>query len=337
MFPPDPDLNVRAQVREFVWSALHSGQPMPGSTAVREHIGAGSLTTITSELRKIRAEWAELQRRQSTLPGLPASVAHYAAPFLQNLWKDACQQAETALRPPLEEAHQAVQALKTRLAECEDQLIAKVRDHGQLQTDWRHRGQLLEERGRALDRLQHELDRARQQAQAEREAAQQQQRALQQAHAADLAAAEAAGRQSATRLSLLHDELLATRQQAETERARLQDSHQAALREQAQQLEQQRQKALTQGQELVQLRQQLVHRSEAAEQAAQETAAQKALVTELISALKERDGQLHALQQQLAATQAEQAATQAKLDTILQRLSPLPSALAATGEAQRST
>lgn len=316
--------DARAQTRDIAWRELRASGQLPASTAVLAEIGRGSLSTITSELRKVRAEWEEEQRRQSVLPDLPAPFAQYAAPFLQSLWADAYRQAQAEFAPLQQAWSEARQALQARLAECEDQLIAGNEHLAALVREREHAERLAAEKARALEGLQTEHEHLRRQGQADREEWKREREALEAGFERERAAAAQALRQQETRYSLLNDELIAERQQSARELARLRDGQQAAQRDQALLLDQLRQKTALLGTELALAREQLAQARLDAERQAERLGLAEAESGQAAQALKAREAELAAARQEAASARAAYAEARHALDGMLRRLAQGP-------------
>ncbi|ECC3917464.1 hypothetical protein DJ252_22495 [Salmonella enterica subsp. enterica serovar Uzaramo] len=87
---PSPDMVRR--IEDAAAALIAAGIPYPTNLRVRDHLGGGSLATISPVMRAFRARQRE-QAREETLP-LPPELAQLLTGQLTLLWQAAVKQAE---------------------------------------------------------------------------------------------------------------------------------------------------------------------------------------------------------------------------------------------------
>ncbi|EKS2272060.1 DNA-binding protein, partial [Salmonella enterica] len=87
---PSPDMVRR--IEDAAAALIAAGTPNPTNVQVRDHLGSGSLATISPVMRAFRARQRE-QAREETLP-LPPELAQLLTGHLGLLWQAAVQQAD---------------------------------------------------------------------------------------------------------------------------------------------------------------------------------------------------------------------------------------------------
>ncbi|EBH2659623.1 hypothetical protein DRL16_23790 [Salmonella enterica subsp. enterica serovar Bredeney] len=87
---PSPDMVRR--IEDAAAALIAAGIPYPTNLRVRDHLGGGSLATISPVMRAFRARQSE-QAREETLP-LPPELAKLLTGQLTLLWQAAVKQAE---------------------------------------------------------------------------------------------------------------------------------------------------------------------------------------------------------------------------------------------------
>jgi chromosome segregation ATPase len=138
---PSPDMVRR--IEDAAAALIAAGTPTPTNVQVRDHLGGGSLATISPVMRAFRARQRELDSDQT--PVLPAELAQLLTGQLSLLWQAAVKQAETGAQAAreqadadIEQADQERDTAQARVAELESEL-AVLRE---VQTE---RDRLLEE------------------------------------------------------------------------------------------------------------------------------------------------------------------------------------------------
>ncbi|HFD9223438.1 TPA: DNA-binding protein [Salmonella enterica] len=122
---PSPDMVRR--IEDAAAALIAAGIPYPTNLRVRDHLGGGSLATISPVMRAFRARQRE-QAREETLP-LPPELARLLTGQLTLLWQAAVKQAENDTLAAREQADADTEqadlerdAALTRVAELESEL-----------------------------------------------------------------------------------------------------------------------------------------------------------------------------------------------------------------------
>ncbi|HEY2452401.1 MAG TPA: DNA-binding protein [Scandinavium sp.] len=138
---PSPDMVRR--IEDAAAALIATGIPNPTNVQVRDHLGGGSLATISPVMRAFRARQREQESDQA--PALPAELAQLLTGQLTLLWQAAVKQAETGVLAAREQADADIEqadlerdTAQSRVAELESEL-AVLRE---VQTE---RDRLLEE------------------------------------------------------------------------------------------------------------------------------------------------------------------------------------------------
>lgn len=87
---PSPDMVRR--IEDAAAALIAAGTPNPTNIQVRDHLGGGSLATISPVMRAFRARQRE-QTREDPLP-LPPELQQLLTGQLGLLWQAACKQAD---------------------------------------------------------------------------------------------------------------------------------------------------------------------------------------------------------------------------------------------------
>ncbi|EIZ2109974.1 DNA-binding protein [Salmonella enterica] len=122
---PSPDMVRR--IEDAAAALIAAGTPYPTNVRVRDHLGGGSLATISPVMRAFRARQRE-QAREETLP-LPPELAQLLTGQLTLLWQAAVKQAENDTLAAREQADADTEqadierdAALARVAELESEL-----------------------------------------------------------------------------------------------------------------------------------------------------------------------------------------------------------------------
>jgi septal ring factor EnvC (AmiA/AmiB activator) len=122
---PSPDMVRR--IEDAAAALIASGTPNPTNVQVRDHLGGGSLATISPVMRAFRARQRE-QTREETLP-LPPELAQLLTGQLALLWQAAVKQADAGALAAREQADADIEqadlerdTAHVRVAELESQL-----------------------------------------------------------------------------------------------------------------------------------------------------------------------------------------------------------------------
>lgn len=122
---PSPDMVRR--IEDAAAALIAAGTPNPTNIQVRDHLGGGSLTTISPVMRAFRARQRELAREE-TLP-IPPELQQLLTGQLALLWQAAVKQAENdtlAAREQAdadtEQADRERDAALSRVADLESEL-----------------------------------------------------------------------------------------------------------------------------------------------------------------------------------------------------------------------
>lgn len=122
---PSPDMVRR--IEDAAAALIAAGNPNPTNVQVRDHLGGGSLASISPVMRAFRAR----QREQDSdrTPVLPAELAQLLTGQLSLLWQAAVRQADAdtlAAREQadadIEQADQERDTAQARVAELESEL-----------------------------------------------------------------------------------------------------------------------------------------------------------------------------------------------------------------------
>ncbi|QXN65150.1 DNA-binding protein [Serratia fonticola] len=122
---PSPDMVRR--IEDAAAALIAAGTPNPTNMQVRDHLGSGSLATISPVMRAFRAR----QRAQESdqVPVLPAELAQLLTGQLALLWQAAVKQAEAGALATREQADADIEqadlerdTAQTRVAELESEL-----------------------------------------------------------------------------------------------------------------------------------------------------------------------------------------------------------------------
>lgn len=122
---PSPDMVRR--IEDAAAALIAAGTPNPTNVQVRDHLGGGSLATISPVMRAFRARQRE-QAREETLP-IPPELAQLLTGQLSLLWQAAVQQADAGALAAREQADADIEqadlerdAALARVAERESEL-----------------------------------------------------------------------------------------------------------------------------------------------------------------------------------------------------------------------
>ncbi|EBU5257260.1 hypothetical protein BFK02_004630 [Salmonella enterica subsp. enterica serovar Java] len=122
---PSPDMVRRIEAAAA--ALIAAGTPNPTNVQVRDHLGGGSLATISPVMRAFRARQRE-QVREETLP-LPPELAQLLTGQLTLLWQAAVQQADAGALGAREQADADIEqadierdAALAKVAELESEL-----------------------------------------------------------------------------------------------------------------------------------------------------------------------------------------------------------------------
>lgn len=122
---PSPDMVRR--IEDAAAALIAAGTPNPTNVRVRDHLGGGSLATISPVMRAFRARQRELAREE-TLP-LPPELAQLLSGQLSLLWQAAVRQAGAETLAAREQADADTEqadlerdAAQARVAELESEL-----------------------------------------------------------------------------------------------------------------------------------------------------------------------------------------------------------------------
>lgn len=97
-----PSPNMVRRIEDAAAALIASGTPNPTNVQVRDHLGGGSLATISPVMRAFRARQRE-KAREETLP-LPPELQQLLTDQLALLWQAAVQQAESGALAAREQA-----------------------------------------------------------------------------------------------------------------------------------------------------------------------------------------------------------------------------------------
>lgn len=122
---PSPDMVRR--IEDAAAALIAAGTPNPTNVQVRDHLGGGSLATISPVMRAFRARQREQESNQA--PALPAELAQLLTGQLTLLWQAAVRQAETGAQAAREQADADIEqadlerdTAQARVAELESEL-----------------------------------------------------------------------------------------------------------------------------------------------------------------------------------------------------------------------
>lgn len=122
---PSPEMVRR--IEDAAAALIAAGTPNPTNVQVRDHLGGGSLATISPVMRAFRARQRE-QAREETLP-LPPELAQLLTSQLTLLWQAAVQQADAGALAAREQADADIEqadierdAALAKVAELESEL-----------------------------------------------------------------------------------------------------------------------------------------------------------------------------------------------------------------------
>ncbi|EAO8183369.1 hypothetical protein AHV57_22065 [Salmonella enterica] len=122
---PSPDMVRR--IEDAAAALIAAGTPNPTNVQVRDHLGGGSLATISPVMRAFRARQRE-QAREETLP-LPPELQQLLTGQLSLLWQAAVQQADAGALAAREQADADIEqadierdAALAKVAELESEL-----------------------------------------------------------------------------------------------------------------------------------------------------------------------------------------------------------------------
>ncbi|EDQ9668190.1 TPA: hypothetical protein H2X16_004332 [Salmonella enterica] len=139
---PSPDMVRR--IEDAAAALIAAGTPNPTNVQVRDHLGGGSLATISPVMRAFRARQRE-QAREEPLP-LPPELAQLLTGQLSLLWQTAVQQAESGALAAREQADADIEQ-----ADIErDAALAKV---AELESELAVLREVMTERDRLLDEV----------------------------------------------------------------------------------------------------------------------------------------------------------------------------------------
>ncbi|EHY4895186.1 DNA-binding protein [Salmonella enterica] len=122
---PSPDMVRR--IEDAAAALIAAGTPNPTNVQVRDHLGGGSLATISPVMRAFRARLRE-QNAEETIP-LPPELQQLLTGQLSLLWQAAVQQADNGALAAREQADADIEqadlerdAAQARVAELESEL-----------------------------------------------------------------------------------------------------------------------------------------------------------------------------------------------------------------------
>ncbi|ELJ4794039.1 DNA-binding protein [Salmonella enterica] len=122
---PSPDMVRR--IEDAAAALIAAGTPNPTNIQVRDHLGGGSLATISPVMRAFRARQRELAREE-TLP-IPPELQQLLTGQLALLWQAAVKQADAGALAAREQADSDIEqadlerdAALSRVAELESEL-----------------------------------------------------------------------------------------------------------------------------------------------------------------------------------------------------------------------
>lgn len=122
---PSPDMIRR--IEDAAAALIAAGTPNPTNVQVRDHLGGGSLATISPVMRAFRARQREQASEQT--PELPPALAQLLTGQLALLWQAAVKQADAGALAAREQADADIEqadlerdAALTRVAELESEL-----------------------------------------------------------------------------------------------------------------------------------------------------------------------------------------------------------------------
>lgn len=122
-----PSPNMIRRIEDAAVALIAAGTPNPTNVRVRDHLGGGSLATISPVMRAFRARQRE-QAREETIP-LPPELAQLLTGQLTLLWQAAVKQAENDTLAAREQADADIEqadlerdAALARVAELESGL-----------------------------------------------------------------------------------------------------------------------------------------------------------------------------------------------------------------------
>ncbi|HHU6416509.1 TPA: DNA-binding protein [Klebsiella pneumoniae] len=122
---PSPDLVRR--IEDAAAALIAAGIPNPTNVQVRDHLGGGSLATISPVMRAFRARLREQESDQA--PALPPELAQLLTGQLSLLWQAALKQAEAGALAAREQADSDIEqadlerdTAQARVAELESEL-----------------------------------------------------------------------------------------------------------------------------------------------------------------------------------------------------------------------
>ncbi|EBP4184102.1 hypothetical protein BB12_24875 [Salmonella enterica subsp. diarizonae] len=122
---PSPDIVRR--IEDAAAALIAAGIPNPTNVQVRDHLGGGSLATISPVMRAFRARQRELAREE-TLP-IPPELQQLLTGQLALLWQAAVKQADAGALAAREQADSDIEqadlerdAALSRVAELESEL-----------------------------------------------------------------------------------------------------------------------------------------------------------------------------------------------------------------------
>lgn len=146
---PSPDMVRR--IEDAAAALIAAGTPNPTNVQVRDHLGGGSLATISPVMRAFRARQRE-QAREETLP-LPPELAQLLTGQLTLLWQTAVQQADAGALAAREQADADIEQ-----ADIErDAALAKV---AELESELAVLREVVAERDRLLEEVRELRDAA---------------------------------------------------------------------------------------------------------------------------------------------------------------------------------
>ncbi|MNP26720.1 hypothetical protein D3C76_1195870 [compost metagenome] len=122
---PSPDLIRR--IEDAAAALIAAGTLNPTNVQVRDHLGGGSLATISPVMRAFRARQREQDSDQ--MPALPPELAQLLTGQLSLLWQTAVRQAEAGALAAREQADADIEqadlerdTAQARVAELESEL-----------------------------------------------------------------------------------------------------------------------------------------------------------------------------------------------------------------------
>lgn len=122
---PSPDMIRR--IEGAAAALIAAGTPSPTNVQVRDHLGSGSLATISPVMRAFRIRLRE-QDNEKTIP-MPPELQTHLTSQLSMLWQAAVNQAETGSLAAREQADADIEqadmerdAAQTRVVELESEL-----------------------------------------------------------------------------------------------------------------------------------------------------------------------------------------------------------------------